>query len=174
MRIIAKMVIAALLAPAILVSCGTVGKTAEEKSAEQAQTALRIQEMLDDRAFDIDIIYMMPLRGSSRAVTGYSVTVDGSVLDSHLPYQGQARNVPYGGGKGLTFKEEISAYTDSGLKRDRRTVVIGVQNEEDTYIYTLEIFDNGEASVHVRSRNRDSISYRGRINPDYKKDAANQ
>lgn len=161
---------AALLSLAVLSGCGTTRQTPQEKSEAQAQTARRIQQMLDERAFDIDIIYMMPLRGSSRAVTGYSITVNGSTIDSHLPYQGQARNVPYGGGKGLTFKEEIESYTDSGLKKDSRSIVITVKNEEDNYVYNLEIFDNGEASLHVRARNRDSISYRGRMNLDYKKD----
>ncbi len=161
---------AALLALAFLSGCGTAAKTPEEKSADRERTARLVRQMLDERAFDIDIIHMMPLRGSSRAVTGYSITVDGSTIDSHLPYQGQARNVPYGGGKGLTFKEEIESYTDGGQKKDSRTLVITVKNEEDNYVYNLEIFDNGEASVHVRARNRDSISYRGRMNLDYKKD----
>ena len=70
---------------------------------------------------------------------------------------------PYGGGKGLTFKDKIESYTDSGWVKDKRTIVVKVKNEEDSYIYTLEVFDNGTASVRVTSRNRDEISYMGRL-----------
>lgn len=158
-----------LLATALLVSCGTTRQTPQEKSAAEARTAQSIQKMLDDRSFQIDVYYMIPLRGGSKSVTTYSITVDGSTIDSHLPYQGDAQNIPYGGGKGLNFKEEIASYTDQGVKKDCHTIVINVKNEEDTYVYTLGIFDNGEVSINVNSRNRDNISYLGRIVMDYKK-----
>ena len=161
--------ILALLAIAVLVSCGTTSQTPQQKSAAEARTAQSIQKMLDERSFQIDVYYMIPLRGGSKSVTTYSITVDGSTIDSHLPYLGDAQNIPYGGGKGLNFKEEIASYSDQGVKKDCHTIVINVKNEEDSYVYTLGIFDNGEVSIHVNSRNRDDISYLGRIVMDYKK-----
>lgn len=159
----------ALLALAVFVSCGTTRQTRQEKSAAEARTAQSIQKMLDERSYQIDVYYMIPMRGGSKSVTTYSITVDGSVIDSHLPYMGDAHNIPYGGGKGLNFNEEIASYEDQGVKKDCHTIVINVKNEEDTYVYTLGIFDNGEVSIHVNSRNRDDISYLGRIVMDYKK-----
>ncbi|MBO4360004.1 MAG: DUF4251 domain-containing protein [Eubacteriaceae bacterium] len=134
--------------------------------------ARAVQEMLDERSYQIDINYMIPLRASPRAVSLYSVIVDGSTIDSHLPYIGDARSVPYGGGKGLTFKEDIQSYTDKGWEKGCRTILINVKNEEDTYVYTLEVFENGDAAIHVSSQNRDNISYRGALDLDYKKDEA--
>ena len=159
----------ALLALAVFVSCGTTRQTPQEKSAAEARTAQSIQKMLDERSYQIDVYYMIPMRGGSKSVTTYSITVDGSVIDSHLPYMGDAHNIPYGGGKGLNFNEEIASYEDQSVKKDCHTIVINVKNEEDTYVYTLGIFDNGEVSIHVNSRNRDDISYLGRIVMDYKK-----
>ena len=159
----------ALLALAVFVSCGITRQTPQEKSAAEARTAQSIQKMLDERSYQIDVYYMIPMRGGSKSVTTYSITVDGSVIDSHLPYMGDAHNIPYGGGKGLNFNEEIASYEDQGVKKDCHTIVINVKNEEDTYVYTLGIFDNGEVSIHVNSRNRDDISYLGRIVMDYKK-----
>ena len=161
--------ILALLALTLLCACGTARQTPEEKSAAQEQTAQLVRKMLDERSYQIEVTYMMPLRGAGRAVNAYSLAVDGSTIDSHLPYQGEARSVPYGGGKGLSFKDEIDSYTDNPGKKDSRSIVIHVGNEEDNYVYTLEIFSNGEASIHVQCRNRDSISYRGMLDLNHKK-----
>jgi hypothetical protein len=44
-----------------------------------------------------------------------------------------------------------------------RHIEIGVTNEEDTYFYTIEVFDNGNSSVEVRARQRERISYSGSL-----------
>ena len=159
------------MAVAVLAGCGISKQTPQEKSAEEARTAQAIQQMLQERSFQIDVYYMIPLRGGSKSVNSYSITVDGSTINSHLPYVGDARSIPYGGGKGLTFKDDIDSYVDKGVKKDCHTIVIKVKNEEDTYVYTLGIYDNGEVSINVNSRNRDNISYLGRIVMDYKKES---
>ena len=150
----------------LLTACGVAGQTSAQKQAERQRVAQMVQESIDARQFTIDINYMIPLRGRSRAVNSFSVKVDGDWLDSNLPYFGQAQSVPYGGGKGLTFKEEIAEYTDSGLVEEKRTLVLTVKNEEDTYVYTFTIFDNGSTDLRVHCRNRDDISYRGELRYD--------
>ncbi len=149
----------AIVSLLLATACGISRRSPQERQAE----ALRIQQMLDSKNYTIDIDYMLPLRSSGKAVSTYSLKVTGDTLDSHLPYIGQARMVPYGGGKGLNFQEEISSYTDSGPSSGRRTVTIAVKNEEDSYVYTLTVFDNGEADIHVHCGNRDDISYRGSL-----------
>lgn len=155
--------ILSFVALAIVSACGVSQQTAQRRVAEQNKVTQTVRQKLDGRAYQIDINYMVPLRGGAKAVSNYSVAVDESTIDSHLPYVGEARSVPYGGGKGLTFKDKIESYTDSGWVKDKRTIVVKVKNEEDSYIYTLEVFDNGTASVRVSSRNRDEISYMGRL-----------
>ena len=148
----------ALLAALFSVSaCGISAQTPEEKEAD-AQT---IRKMLDKRSYQIDVNYMIPQRGEAQAVSSYSITVDGSTIVSQLPYAGQAWSIPYGGGKGLNFKGEIDSYEDKGFQKDCRTIVLGVKNDEDSYVYTLNVYDNGTVYIHVACRNRDSISFNG-------------
>lgn len=130
------------------------------RKSSQAEIDL-VHKILDERSYTIDIDYMIPLRGSGKSVSAYSIKVSADSLDSHLPYFGQAQLVPYGGGNGLNFQEKIDTYSDTGATSDRRTVIITVTNEEDRYVYTLTLFDNGSADLHVHCNNRDDISYRG-------------
>lgn len=150
----------------VITACGVSRQSPQEKRAEQERIAQTVQQMLDNRSYRIDVDYMLPLRGRSQSVTSYSVTIKENTIDSHLPYFGNVRSVPYGGGKGLVFTEDIAYYTDYGVNNDRRTIVINVKNDEDNYVYTLEIFNNGEASIYVQCRNRDNIRYRGSLNLD--------
>ena len=82
---------------------------------------------------------------------------------SYLPYFGRAYNVPYGGGKGLNFTAPIASYQEFLKRNGLRHIEIGVVNDEDTYLYTIEVFDNGSSSVDVHARQRERISYSGNI-----------
>lgn len=144
----------------LLAGCGTLRQTPEE----QQRIARLVNHRLDDKAYRVDVNYMIPLRGGGKAVSGsYSITVDGTVIESHLPYAGVARNVPYGGGKVLTFKDDIDEYTDSGWQKGKRVIAFSTNNDEDIIVYTITVFDNGQADVQVHCRNRDDISYRGSV-----------
>ena len=152
----------ALLALAVLFlsGCGALRQTPEERQ----RTAELIGQRLDARDYRIDIDYMIPLRGGGRAVSGsYSVRVEGTAVDSHLPYAGVARSVPYGGGKVLTFEDDIDRYEDTGWRDGRREVVLTTDNDEDIIVYTITVFDDGHADIHVHCQNRDDISFRGTV-----------
>lgn len=150
----------ALLATMVLTSCAT----AEERAAKAAEQAKKVTAALNERHYVIAIDRMIPMRGASRSVSyGYSVEVRNDSLISHLPYFGRAYNVPYGGGKGLNFDAPISSYKEFQKKSDRRSIEIGLVNDEDTYVYVIDVFDNGSASLQVTSRQRESISYSGKM-----------
>lgn len=151
--------VALLAALFSLPACGISAQTPEEKEAD-AQT---IRKMLDKRSYQIDVNYMIPQRGEAQSVSSFSLTVDGSTIVSQLPYAGQAWSIPYGGGKGLNFKGKIDSYEDKGSLKDGRTIVLGVKNDEDSYVYTLNVYDNGTVYIHVACHNRDSISFNGYI-----------
>ena len=143
----------------LLCGCASLRLTPEEKAAIEA----KVQENLDNRTFVIDVDQMNPRRGGTQHVTNYSLGVDGNKLDSHLPYIGQAWNLPYGGGKGLTFESVISDYIESYPKPDRRQIALATNNGEDTFVFVIEVFTNGKATIDVRSRNREPISYLGTV-----------
>lgn len=48
-------------------------------------------------------------------------------------------------------------------KRDRKHVEFSVKNDEDTYKFHIDIFDNGSASINVMPQQREMISFNGEI-----------
>ncbi len=138
--------------------------TSEEKVWQRAEWSRKVVQALNDRNYKIGVDRMYPMRGSSRNVSfGYSVEVRNDSLISYLPYFGRAYNVPYGGGKGLNFSAPISSYQEYMRKNGLRHIEIGSVNDEDTYLYTIEVFDNGSSTVEVRARQRERISYSGNM-----------
>lgn len=150
----------ALTAWVMLVGCAT----AEERAARAAEQAKAVKAALQERNYQIAVNRMYPSRGASKIVSsGYSVEVRNDSLISYLPYFGRAYDVPYGGGNGLNFSAPIRNYKESQTKSDLRHIEIDVKNDEDTYLYTLDIFDNGSADINVRSRQREPISFSGQM-----------
>lgn len=150
----------ACMALFILGGCAT---TADRTEARK-QMAQQVEQALADRHFSISVDMMYPRRGRTvNLTTDYSLEVRGDTLISYLPYFGRAYNLPYGGGKGLNFTAPIKGYQAVKAKKDMTRVIIETQNDEDQYIYQIEVFDNGSASVYVNSRERESINYTGRM-----------
>ena len=138
--------------------------SAEERAARAAEQSAKVTKALEARDYKIAVNRMYPMKGSSRSVSyGYSVEVRNDSLISCLPYFGGAYNVPYGGGKGLNFSERIGSYRESQKNKGERQIEINVTNEEDTYIYLIKVFSNGNSSIDVTSRQRDHISYSGEL-----------
>ena len=160
MKRVILLILVAVSAAILLSGCAT----SEEKAAEMAELSANVTNALNNRDYKIVIDRMYPMRGSSRHVSfGYSVEVRNDTLISYLPYFGRAYNVPYGGGKGLNFTAPIGSYQEFMKRNGQRHIEIGVSNEEDTYFYTIEVFDNGNSTVDVRARQRERISYSGNI-----------
>jgi hypothetical protein len=146
------------------VSCGSARAASQEQQTKDQEKAQQIQQKLDSKDFTIDVNYMLPMRGSSEAISGsYSLSVKDNTVKSYLPYRGQATNIPYGGGDGLNFEDEIKEYKDSGLKKGSRTIQFKVEHDGDLLEYKITVFDNGQADIFVASRNRDNISFRGEL-----------
>ncbi len=145
-----------------VMACSTL--TPAERAAKEARQAALVKKALDDRHYVIDIQMMYPQRGPAKNVTGdYSLEVRGDSLLSYLPYFGRAYLVPYGGGKGLNFTGIIEKYSASRNAKGAYEIAIGLSNEEDTYYYMLEIFDNGNATIDVTAKQREPISYSGQM-----------
>lgn len=150
--------VTALLASVMLGGCAT----AEERAARAAEQAAKVRTALTERNYIIGIEHMYPMKGGAKSVTaGYTVEVRNDSLFSYLPYIGRAYQIPYGGGKGLNFSERIGSYQESQGKNGVRHMEIGVRNDEDTYLYTIDVWDNGTSQIDVQPRQRERISYSG-------------
>ena len=152
-----------LMAAALVLSgCGILNsETREERAQREAREAQMVNENLKAGDFRIDIDRMYPLRGGSQHVSNYSLSLKDGVLNSHLPFIGQAWRVPYGGGHALNFTAEIGSYDVVRTRDGGYEVRIYVKTDEDQHVYTLTVFDNGRASLDVQSQNRERISFSG-------------
>lgn len=151
-----------ILAVLVCVACSSL--TPAEKAERAARQAALVEKALADRHYIINVQMIYPQRGPAKNVTSnYSLEVKGDTLISYLPYFGRAYNVPYGGGKGLNFTEIIGNYYESKNAKGQTEIAIEVTNEEDTYLYQLSIFDNGNATIDVRSKEREPITYSGEM-----------
>ena len=160
MKIKLYSVLFAFSAMVMLSACAS----AEERAARAAEEAAKVKAALDEKHFTINVERMYPSTGGSKSVTyGYGVEVRNDSLISYLPYFGRAYNLPYGGGKGLNFSERIGSYRESQGKNGLRLIDIELTNPEDTYLYTIKVYDNGSSSIDVLSRQREHISYSGKM-----------
>lgn len=158
-----KKILILLSAVCVLAACGSLRQSPEERARMEAQ----VQERLDSRRYKVEINYMRPLRGASRALTSpYSLTVNEDKVISHLPYFGVAYQVPYGGGKALNFEGKILEYRETAVRGDRRRILFLTSSGEDELIYQLDVFGNGKTTLNVRSRNREAIDFDGFLDPE--------
>lgn len=105
---------------------------------------------------------MFPMRGNSKTLTSnYSVEIRNDSVLSYLPYFGVAYSIPYGGGKGLIFKEPLTEYNAEYHKKGKVKVSFKARNEEDSYTFNMTIYTNGSTSIQVHSINRQPISFQG-------------
>jgi len=145
-----------LLLTMAVVACSTL------TPAEKEEQARKVNAALDERSYEIEIQMVYPFRGPAKNVTSdWSIRVRNDTLYSYLPYIGRAYNVPYGGGKGLNFDAPIEEYVDGHWQKDQRRIDFRVVNEEDTYLYSIEVYENGNATINVQARERDRIAFSG-------------
>lgn len=163
-----KKIMLFLLTAMAFVACSTAMYNADgtkmTKEQIRAAKAQHVREGIENRDFKIIVDRMYPMRMPARHLsTLYSLEVKGDTIKSYLPYFGRAYSVPYGGGKALNFTGIMSYYDFRQGRKDQTLIEIGVENEEDTYVYTISIFDNGNTDIAVRSRNREHISFSGEM-----------
>ena len=147
-----------MMAGLLAMACATL------TPAERAELARKVSAALDERRYEIDIRTMSPRHGVTKTVTDrWSLEVKGDTVVSYLPYFGRAYNVPYGGGKGLNFTAPIAEYTETVGQKNERRIQMVVTNDEDTYLYYIEVYENGNSFIDVQSKERDGISYSGNL-----------
>ena len=157
------LIMTSLFLSILLPGCSSMkGLTAEEKN--EKEVALR--EAIENREFRIDVNRMIPMSGRSSSLTSnYSLDVNGDNVKSYLPYAGRAYSVPYGGGNGLIFESVIGEYVSSTENGGKTVIEFRTKTDEDLFVYRIEIFPNGSASINVRPNNRQSISFSGTAIP---------
>lgn len=162
-----KKLMMTMVAAVLLTACATTQNDGLTKEQRRAKVAQMVRQQLAERHYTIEVDHCYPRRGGSRRIDyGYELTVSGDTLKSYLPYFGRAYHIPYGGGKGLHFNSIITDYQQGLVKQGLTRIVILTQNEEDTYQYVVEVFENANASIQVFSREREDIGFSGTMKTD--------
>ena len=146
-----------------LAACSSSRLSTQEKALIKQQQAQYVVNSITESRFVIQVDRVTPRRGMSHALSyGYSLVVKGDTIISHLPYFGQAYSLPFNGGVGLNFEAKID---DMRAVRNNKKMLnrieIATHNNEDTFLYIVEVFDNGKAHIEVRSRRRETITFSG-------------
>lgn len=153
----------------------SVNFTYKKNSANQARglythtyerDEVKPSDAIAAKRWRIDIRSMNTMRYGSRMVSpDFYLELRGDTLHSYLPYLGQARVSPtLSPSIGLNFEEPVLSYKEGRPKSNKYTQIdIDVKTREDNYHYVIQLYDSGEATIRVRSLNRDAISFDGTL-----------
>ena len=152
-----------MMALLMIVSCATQ----QERAEQRVKTRLEVKEAIATKQLHIDIKSMNTMRYGSMMVTpDFFLELRGDTLRSYLPYLGQVHQAPMNSPAiGLNFEMPIQRYSESRPKANRTQLDLDVKTQEDTYRYQIDVYDTGDAHIHVRSINRDPISFDGTFAP---------
>ena len=133
------------------------------KLTKKERKQVAVLDAIATKRWHIDITSMNTLRYGSRAVTSdFYLELRGDTLRSYLPYLGDAHMPTMSPSIGLNFEEPVLTYKESKPKKFTQ-IDIDVRTREDSYHYVIEMYDNGQAYIRVRSMNRDPISFDGTL-----------
>ena len=148
-----------------LVACSTTRNAATQKVDAQ-KVAAQIADSVNARTLKVTFNYVNPMRFPVHYLTTeYSLRIKGDSISSYLPYFGRAYRTDYGSTEsplnfeGLAWNMDISRYK----KRGYRFVFEVTNKQQESFVYNLTIFSNGNATLNVNSNDRDPISFDGEV-----------
>lgn len=107
----------------------------------------------------------LPQQGRIQQLTPeFDLTITPDTLISYLPYFGRAFVAPINPTEGgIKFTSTDFSYKDVKKKKKRWEITIEPRDAGSIQQLFLTVFDNGTASLRVNDRNRQSISFNGRV-----------
>ena len=156
----------ALLAAMALNGCAT----SKEKAARKTEQAAKVKAALAEKHYKIVVNSMADLsetdeKRSPQLLSTYRLEVRNDSLITFLPHYGYNHILGEAGvgTRGLILYEPISSYQEELTKKSKRHIEISVEEEDDTLLFVIEVSDNGNSNISVRSRRRERISYYGNM-----------
>jgi hypothetical protein len=147
-----------LVIPLLLIRCSSSHKAAKLSSDE-------IKNVIDSSQFTFVAERVNPLRGSTRYLTSrYNVVIKKDTIDCDLPYFGRAFQAPVDPSKGgIRFVSSDFSRSMNSKKENEWEVLIKPNDNADVQQLSLDIFNNGTATLNVTNTHRDPISFYGHI-----------
>lgn len=114
---------------------------------------------------------VMPGSGTTRQLTStYDFTVNGDSVISYLPYFGRAYVAPIGKTESvLDYTSTDFSYKASEGKKGGWVIEIRPKDAADVELVSINISKGGYGTLYVNSRNRQGISFSGKVEPLKKK-----
>ena len=152
------LLVAALSQPALLHAQST-------KADKQAEKTAAIKNMVDSQSYVFKAQSAMPMSGRTRQLTSdYDLKVTRDRIVSYLPYFGRAYTAPIDPSQGgIQFTSKDFDYTVTPRKKGGWDVLIKPKDYRDVQQMSLNITENGYASLQVTSTNRQAISFSGYV-----------
>lgn len=144
----------------------------EKRNKSKAQSEIQyasIKSLLDSREYKFQADRVLPATGGSITAVNLLnyISVNQNEIEGRLPYFGEIRSGNgYNHNGTLQFKGEIENY--KVLHKDKKNTVIITfiaRNKSERFDITLFAYEEGWAKAVVRSMDRNTISYQGRIAP---------
>lgn len=151
-----------LISAVILVSAST--SCSSSRKMTDPEVKQKVSQAIENRKFTINVNQMIPMMGRAQHLTSnYSLKIKNDSVYSYLPYFGRAYSVPYGGGQGLVFDGVVVDYQQEINAKGIYQISFKSKTPEDTFVFSVEIFDNGSSQIRVNSNNRQSILFMGEV-----------
>ena len=143
--------------------------TSKEKTARKTEQADRVESALAERNYKISVNMMIDPSETQekqnellpRPYGGLEVRNDS--LISFLPKNGYNMYMNTLGQRGLILSEPISSYKEVLTKKGKRHIKIGVEEEDDSYTFLIDVDANGDSYISVYPRKRERISFYGNL-----------
>ena len=153
-----------LLTLIVLMGCAT----SKEKAARKTEQADRVEAALAERHYKIAVKMKIDPSETQEKENEllrypYWLEVRNDSLISFLPKDGYNMYMNLLGQRGLILFEPIGSYQEVLTKKGRRHIEIGVENEEDSYTFLIDVAANGNSYISVYPRKRERISYYGNL-----------
>jgi len=153
-----QLIYATLIMLFFMTSCST-SKTAPETIAE-------ITQKVESKDFTIQVNYANPFRMRSVNLTSeYDLRIKNDSAFAFLPYYGVAHMAPYNSNEGgIKFAEPMTNCSITPNKKsDGWEIHFKVKTKESVYELIMNVFNNGSASLIVKSPERDMITFQGEV-----------
>jgi Domain of unknown function (DUF4251) len=131
----------------------------------QDEKATVIKSTIESHRYVFKAQTASPTSGRTRQLTPeYMLVVGVDSIVADLPYFGRAYSAPVNTtGGGINFTSVRFNYTATLDKKNRWQIVIKTKDVTDSQEMFLTVFENGTASLNVRSVNRQPITFYGYI-----------
>lgn len=135
------------------------------KEAKKAKEAAVIQSAIDGKNYTFRAQSMVPMTGITRQLTGlYDLTVSENEITSFLPYMGRIYMPLMDPAEGpLRFTSKDFAYNASEDRKKGWTISIKPKDVRSVREFTLNVQDNGSATLQVTGNDRQPITFYGYI-----------